>query len=86
MIHVCVSVCVSACVLGVLSSDSEEAEGREVRGGRGGAIGCHRDLPAAARGVRGAADARRVEVAARSFLLFLEQRCRAAIPSEAAGV
>ena len=78
MIHVCVCVCVyvSACVLGVLSSDSEEAEGREVRGGRGGAIGCHRNLPAAARGVRGAADARRVEVAARSFLLlflFLEQ-------------
>ena len=56
--------------LGVLSSNCEEAETREVCRGRGGAVGCHRDLPAAARGLRGAADAGRLEAAASSCGVF----------------
>ena len=57
--------------LGVLSSNCEEAEAREVCRGRGGAVGCHRDLPAAARGFRGAADAGRLEAAASSCGVFV---------------
>ena len=56
--------------LGILSANCKEAENRQVCGGRGGAIGRHRDLPAAARGVRVAADARRVEAGPPSCYLI----------------